>query len=43
LPKHANTYGLLKCQFWDMRQPDLEKQSLDIQNKDEMHEFKQFN
>ncbi len=30
--------GLQNAQFWDMRQTDLEKQSLDvIQNKDEMH------
>jgi cytochrome c peroxidase len=30
--------SLQNAQFWDMRQPDLEKQSLDgIQNKDEMH------
>ncbi len=33
------TYASLQnAQFWDMRQPDLEKQALDvIQNKDEMH------
>lgn len=30
--------GLQNAQFWDMRQTDLEKQSLDvIQNEDEMH------
>lgn len=35
----ALTYASLQnAQFWDMRQLDLEKQSLDvIQNKDEMH------
>ena len=33
------TYAAFQnAQFWDMRQPDLEKQSLDvIQNKEEMH------
>jgi cytochrome c peroxidase len=41
LPRNTPTLtyaSLQNAQFWDMRQPDLEKQSLDvIQNKDEMH------
>jgi cytochrome c peroxidase len=41
LPRNTPTLAyasLQNAQFWDMRQPDLEKQSLDvIQNKDEMH------
>ena len=41
LPRNTPTLtyaSLQNAQFWDMRQTDLEKQSLDvIQNKDEMH------
>lgn len=41
LPRNTPTLtyaSLQNAQFWDMRQPDLEKQSLDvITNKDEMH------